>query len=44
VEKLVRAMVHAQLEKDPTADILEEWTIASALYEQKLCPGLWPIC
>jgi hypothetical protein len=44
VEKLVRAMVHAQLEKDPTVDILHEWTIASALYEQKLCPGLWPIC
>jgi hypothetical protein len=44
VEKLVSAMINAQLAKDPTADILDEWTISHALYEEKLCPGLWPIC
>jgi len=44
VEKLVSAMINAQLAKDPTADILDEWTIPHALYEEKLCPGLWPIC
>jgi len=44
VEKLVRTMVRAQLEKDSTADILDDWTISYALYEGKLCPGLWPIC
>jgi hypothetical protein len=44
VEKLVRAMVNAQLAKDPAADILDEWTIAQVLDDQNLCPGLWPIC
>ena len=44
VENLVSAMVNAQLAKDPTVDILEEWTIAHVLTEEKLCPGLWPIC
>jgi hypothetical protein len=27
VEKLVRAMINAQLTKDPAVDILDEWTI-----------------
>jgi hypothetical protein len=44
VEKLVRAMINAQLTKDPAIDILDEWTIFHVLYEKKLCPGLWPIC
>ena len=44
IEKLVSAMVNAQLAKDPTVDILDEWTISHALYGEKLCPGLWPIC
>ena len=44
VEKLVRAMIHAQLTQDPAIDILDEWTIFHVLYEEKLCPGLWPIC
>lgn len=44
IEKLVGAMINAQLAKDPTVDILDEWTIFHALYEEKLCPGLWPIC
>jgi hypothetical protein len=44
VEKLVLAMVQAQLAKDPTVDILEEWTLPHSLFDQKLCPGLWPIC
>lgn len=44
VEKLVRAMINAQLTKDPAIDILDEWTIFHVLYEEKLCPGLWPIC
>jgi len=44
IEKLVRAMVNAQLMKDPAVDILDEWTIFHALYDEKLCPGLWPIC
>ncbi len=44
VEKLVRAMVHAQISQNPETDILEEWTIAQALEEGKFCPGLWPIC
>ena len=44
VEKLVRAMINAQLTKDPAIDILDEWTIFHVLYDEKLCPGLWPIC
>ncbi len=44
IEKLVGAMVNAQLAKDPTVDILDEWTISRALYDEKLCPRLWPIC
>ncbi len=44
VEKLVSAMVRAQLEKDPAIDVLDEWTIPYALHDEKLCPGLWPIC
>lgn len=43
-EKLVRAMINAQLTKDSSVDILEEWTIFHVLYEEKMCPGLWPIC
>ena len=44
VEKLVRAMINAQLTKDPAADVLDDWTIFHVLYEEKFCPGLWPIC
>jgi len=44
VEKLVRAMINAQLTKDPAADVIEEWTIVHVLHEEKMCPGLWPIC
>lgn len=44
VEKLISAMINAQLAKDPTVDILDEWTIFHVLYDEKLCPGLWPIC
>ena len=44
VEKLVRAMINAQLAKDPGVDVLDEWTISHVLYEEQLCPGLWPIC
>lgn len=44
VEKLVRAMINAQLTKDPAIDVLDEWTISHVLYDEKLCPGLWPIC
>ncbi|HYK49933.1 MAG TPA: hypothetical protein VEU94_09415 [Terriglobales bacterium] len=44
IEKLVRAMINAQLAKDPAIDILSEWTIFHALYDDKLCPGFWPIC
>jgi hypothetical protein len=44
VEKLVAAMISMQLAKNPTADILDEWTIAHVLHDEKLCPGLWPIC
>jgi hypothetical protein len=44
VEKLVRAMINAQLTKDPSIDVLDEWTISHVLNEEKFCPGLWPIC
>ena len=44
IEKLVRAMINAQLTKDPAIDILDEWTIFHVLYDEKMCPGLWPIC
>ena len=44
VEKLVRAMINAQLTKDPAIDVLDEWTIFHVLHDEKLCPGLWPIC
>lgn len=44
VEKLVRAMINAQLTKDPAVDVLDEWTIFHVLNNEKLCPGLWPIC
>jgi hypothetical protein len=44
VEKLVRAMINAQLTKDPAIDVLDEWTILHVLNEEKMCPGLWPIC
>jgi hypothetical protein len=44
VEKLVTAMINAQIAKDPKIDILDEWTVVHALYDEKLCPGLWPIC
>ena len=43
VEKLVRAMINAQLTTDPAADILEDWTILHVLHDEKLGPGLWPI-
>ena len=44
IEKLVRAMINAQLTKDPAVDVLDEWTILHVLNQEKLCPGLWPIC
>ena len=44
VEKMVGAMINAQIAKDPAVDILDEWTIFHALDRDKLCPGLWPIC
>ncbi|HMJ20854.1 MAG TPA: hypothetical protein VK513_03060 [Terriglobales bacterium] len=44
VEKLVVAMIQVQLAKDPRVDILDEWTILRALGDEKLCPGLWPLC
>ncbi|HEX3353939.1 MAG TPA: hypothetical protein VHS34_14060 [Terriglobales bacterium] len=44
IEKLLGAMIKAQLAKNPADDVLEEWTIFHALYDDKLCPGLWPIC
>jgi hypothetical protein len=44
VEKLVRAMINAQLTKQPAVDVLDEWTISHVLHEEKMCPGLWPIC
>ncbi len=44
IEKLVRTMVNAQVAKDPAVYILDEWTIFHALYDEKLCPGLWPVC
>ncbi|MGH9501615.1 MAG: hypothetical protein ACRD20_02060 [Terriglobales bacterium] len=44
VEKLVRAMINAQLAKDPAIEILDEWTISHVLHDEKMCPGLWPIC
>jgi hypothetical protein len=37
-------MINAQLTKDPALDILDEWTIFHVLHDEKLCPGLWPIC
>ena len=36
VEKLVRAMINAQLTKDPAVDVLEEWTILHVLHDEKL--------
>ena len=44
IEKLVRAMINTQLTKDSSVDILDEWTISHVLHQEKLCPGLWPIC
>ena len=44
IEKLIATMINAQLAKDPKADILDDWTVAHALYAGKLCPGLWPVC
>lgn len=44
VEKLVRAMINAQLTKDPAVDVLDEWTILHVLNQEHMCPGLWPIC
>jgi hypothetical protein len=43
-EKLVRAMINAQLNKDSAVDVLDEWTIIHVLHEEKMCPGLWPFC
>ena len=40
VEKLVRAMINAQLTKDPAVDVLDEWTIFHVLNDEKMCPGL----
>src|ERR1700687_4662571 len=36
VEKLVRAMINAQLTKDPAVDILDEWTIFHVLNQERL--------
>ena len=44
VEKLVRAMIDAQRAQNPAVDVLDEWTIGHVLFQEKLCPGLWPIC
>jgi hypothetical protein len=44
VEKLISAMINAQMAKDPTVDTLDDWTIFHALHDGRLCPGLWPIC
>jgi hypothetical protein len=44
IEKLVRAMINAQLTKDPAVDVLDEWTILHVLKQEQMCPGLWPIC
>jgi hypothetical protein len=44
IEKLIRVMIDAQFTRDPAAEILEDWTIDHALYHEKLCPGLWPLC
>ena len=39
VEKLVRAMINAQLTKDPAIDILDEWTIFHVLNDEKHVSG-----
>ena len=44
IEKLIATMINAQLAKDPKADTLDDWTVPHALYDEKLCPALWPIC
>ena len=44
IERLVRAMINAQLARNPEADVLDEWTISHVLHGEKFCPGLWPIC
>src|ERR1700686_1685653 len=44
VEKLVSVIISAQLEQDPKVDVLDEWTVSYALNDEKLCPGLWPVC
>jgi hypothetical protein len=44
IEKLIATMINAQLAKDPKAEILDDWTVPHALYDEKLCPALWPIC
>jgi hypothetical protein len=44
VEKLISAIVNAQLAKDPTIDVLDDWTMFHVMHDEKLCPGLWPIC
>jgi len=44
IEKLIRAMIDAQMAKDPTVDVINEWTILHVLGHDKLCPGLWPVC
>ncbi len=44
IEKLIAAMIDAQVAKDPTVDVIDEWTILHVLGHEKLCPGLWPVC
>ncbi len=42
VEKLVTAMINAQIAKDPKIDILDEWTIFHAYMTRNYVPDFGP--
>jgi hypothetical protein len=44
IKKLVGVMIDQELATTPDSRLLQESSVHGALYGQKLCPGLWPIC
>jgi hypothetical protein len=44
IEKLVQLTISEEIAGNPASKLLHESSMFDALYDRKLCPGIWPIC
>jgi hypothetical protein len=42
--KLVQLTISEEITSNPASSVLHDSSMFAALYTQKLCPGLWPLC